>query len=48
MQNDGKKAGKSPLRANFRKISKILRIYLHYSAYSDIILHISKDITSCS
>jgi len=48
MQNYSKKALKLTKRIFFQNISKLLRIYLHYSAYSDILLHIIKGITLCS
>jgi len=48
MQNYNKNALKSPLSTLFRKVSKFLRIYLHYIAYYDILPHINEDVALCS
>jgi len=43
-----KRPGKPYINTFFKKLQKFVRICLHYCAYDDILLHISKDIVLCN
>jgi hypothetical protein len=43
-----KRSQKSYIKPFIKKLQKFLRIYLHYYAYGDILLHISEDIVLCN